>query len=67
MKILMDADCLIKLIKAGLKEPIGQQYEIFVPLIIKKEVVDAGKKKGVSEAELAEKNISLLKRGNTSL
>ena len=57
MKILMDADCLIKLIKAGLKESICQQYEIFVPLIIKKEVVDAGKKKGVSDAELAEKNI----------
>jgi len=57
MKILMDADCLIKLIKAGLKESICQQYEIFVPFIIKKEVVDAGKKKGVSDAELAEKNI----------
>jgi len=57
MKILMDADCLIKLIKAGLKESICQQYEIFVPFVIKKEVVDAGKKKGVSDAELAEKNI----------
>jgi len=57
MKILMDSDCLIKLIKAGLKESICQQYEIFVPFVIKKEVVDAGKKKGVSDAELAEKNI----------
>jgi rRNA-processing protein FCF1 len=57
MKILMDADCLIKLIKAGLKESICRQYEIFIPFIIKKEVVDAGKKKGLPDAELAEKNI----------
>lgn len=57
MKILMDADCLIKLIKAGLKESICEQFEIFVPFIIKKEVVDAGKTKELPDAKLAEKNI----------
>lgn len=57
MKILMDADCLIKLTKAGLKEKICQQYEIAIPATIKKEVVDAGRRKGLLDAELVEKNI----------
>jgi len=53
----MDADCLIKLTKAGLKEKICQQYEIAIPATIKKEVVDAGRRKGLLDAELVEKNI----------
>jgi len=57
MKILMDADCLIKLTKAGFKEQICQQYEITIPNVVKKEVVDAGKIKGVPDAELVEKDI----------
>ena len=57
MKILMDSDCLIKLTKAGLKEYICQQYEVTIPAIVKKEVVDAGKSKGFPDAELVEKNI----------
>jgi rRNA-processing protein FCF1 len=57
MKILMDADCLIKLTKAGLKENISQHYEIAIPLVVKEEVVEAGKIKGVPDAELVEKNI----------
>lgn len=57
MKILMDADCLIKLTRAGLKEPVCLQYEIIIPKVVKKEVVDAGKAKGVTDAELVEKNI----------
>src|SRR4030043_1807741 len=57
MKILMDSDCLIKLTKAGLKEYICQRYEVTIPAIVKKEVVDAGKSKGFPDAELVEKNI----------
>jgi len=57
MKILMDSDCLIKLTKAGLKEHICQQYEVTIPALVKKEVVDAGKSKGMPDAELVEKNI----------
>jgi rRNA-processing protein FCF1 len=57
MKILMDSDCLIKLTKAGLKEYICQQYEVTIPAIVKKEVVDGGKSKGFPDAELVEKNI----------
>jgi len=57
MKILMDADCLIKLTKAGLKEFICRHEKITVPETVKREVVDAGKSKGYADADLIEKNI----------
>jgi rRNA-processing protein FCF1 len=57
MEILMDADCLIKLTKAGLKEFICRHEKIVIPGIVKREVVDAGKNKGYPDAELIEKNI----------
>jgi len=53
----MDADCLIKLTKAGLKEFICNHKKIIIPGIVKREVVDAGKSKGHPDAELIEKNI----------
>ena len=53
----MDADCLIKLTKAGLKELICKHEKIVIPRIVKREVVDAGKSKGHPDAELIEKNI----------
>ncbi|MEW6377115.1 MAG: hypothetical protein AB1502_15160 [Thermodesulfobacteriota bacterium] len=53
----MDADFLIKLTKAGLKEEICKRFGVDIPSIVKKEVVDAGKSKGLSDAELVEKNI----------
>jgi hypothetical protein len=58
MTVLMDADCLIKLTKAGLKEPICRYEQIAIPAIVKREVVDAGKVKGYGDAELVEENIS---------
>jgi hypothetical protein len=51
----MDADCLIKLTKAGLKELICQHEKIFIPAGVKREVVDAGKSKGYADADLVEK------------
>jgi len=57
MKILMDADCLIKITKAGIKEKICRQFEVVIPLTIKEEVVDAGKAKSHPDADLVEKNI----------
>lgn len=57
MKILMDADCLIKLTKAGIKEKICLHFMITLPETVKKETVDAGKIKGCLDAELIEKNI----------
>ena len=40
MKLLMDADCLIKLTKAGLKETVCQSDTVFIPAIVVREVVD---------------------------
>jgi rRNA-processing protein FCF1 len=57
MKILMDADCLIKLTKAGLKEFICQHEKITIPGIVRREVVDAGRLKGHVDADLVDKNI----------
>ncbi len=53
----MDADCLIKLTKAGLKELVVTHDDIIIPEVVKKEVVEAGKDKGLADASLVEKNI----------
>jgi hypothetical protein len=58
MKILMDADCLIKLTKAGLKEAICPFCAIMMPQAVYREVVDAGKRKRCEDAFVVEKNIS---------
>jgi len=58
MKLLMDADCLIKITKAGLKDLVGSRYIIFIPGVVQREVVDAGKEKGCSDAFIVEKNIA---------
>ncbi len=57
MRLLMDADCLIKLTKAGLKDLVGSKNFIFIPDVVKNEVVDAGKEKGCPDAFIVEKNI----------
>ena len=57
MQILMDADCLIKLTKAGLKELICKHERVVIPETVKREVVDAGKSKGYPDVELIEENI----------
>lgn len=57
MKLLMDADCLIKLTKAGLKELVTAKDTISIPEQVKREVVDAGKKKQCADAIAVEKNI----------
>ncbi len=53
----MDADCLIKLTKAGLKELVAANDSISIPKPVKREVVDAGKKKQCADAIAVEKNI----------
>ncbi len=57
MKLLMDADCLIKLTKAGLKDLVGSKLAIFVPEVVKREVVDAGKERACPDAYMVEKNV----------
>lgn len=58
MKLLMDADCLIKLTKAGLKELIAENAAVSIPETVKREVVDAGKIKGCADAFAVEQNIA---------
>lgn len=53
----MDADCLIKLTKAGLKEGICQHFQVMIPSVVEREVVEAGKAKGCPDANSIEKNI----------
>jgi rRNA-processing protein FCF1 len=54
----MDADCLIKLTKAGLKELAASHDTIVIPEMVRREVVDAGKAKGCHDATLVEKNVA---------
>ena len=39
-KIVMDADCLIKLTKAGLKERVCRAWTITIPASVRRETVD---------------------------
>ena len=57
MKLLMDADCLIKITKAGLKELVANKDSVSIPEPVKREVVYADKKKQCSDAFAVEKNI----------
>ena len=57
MKVLMDADCLIKLTKAGLKRLIVEKYTVFIPSVVKREVVDIGREKGYPDASIVNENI----------
>ena len=57
MKLLMDADCLIKLTKAGLKEFIAENVAVSIPETVRREVVDAGKIKGCADSFAVEQNI----------
>jgi rRNA-processing protein FCF1 len=43
MDVLMDADCLIKVTKAGLKEVVCTHLSVVIPQIVKHEVIDLGK------------------------
>ena len=43
MKILMDADCLIKLTKSNLKELICNNFSVIIPQLVKEEIVDNAK------------------------
>ncbi len=34
MKVIMDADCLIKLTKAGLKEEVCKTFDVTIPRLV---------------------------------
>jgi hypothetical protein len=59
MKVIMDADCLIKLTKAGLKEHVCRVFSLFIPRRVKEEVVDKGKEKELPDAVMIDENIAL--------
>jgi rRNA-processing protein FCF1 len=61
MRLLMDADCLIKLTKAGLKDLVAEYNPLFIPAEVEKEVVDTGKDKGCADAFIVEGNIKAQK------
>lgn len=42
MKVLMDADCLIKLTKAGIKEAVCVHLSVVIPQLVRHEVIDMG-------------------------
>ncbi|MBF0104383.1 MAG: hypothetical protein HQM16_03545 [Deltaproteobacteria bacterium] len=54
----MDADSLIKITKAGLKEFVVSHYSIFIPKIVEIEVVDYGIIKKMPDAFLVKENIT---------
>ena len=58
MKLFMDADCLIKLTKSGLKGLVVTHCTVCLPRIIEREVVDSGKKKECADAVVVERNIT---------
>jgi rRNA-processing protein FCF1 len=43
MNVLMDADCLIKFTRTGLKETVCTHLSVVIPQVVKREVVDLGK------------------------
>jgi len=57
MKVVLDADCLIKLTKSGIKEDVCRAFSITLPLAVKVEVVDRGKEKQFPDAFMVEKNL----------
>lgn len=58
LKLLMDADCLIKITKAGLKELVVKSCKVVVPKIVEEEIVVNGKKHNCPDALVVEKNIT---------
>ena len=56
MKVIMDADCLIKLTKAGLKELVCKAFAVSIPRRVKEEVVDSGRAKDLPEIKQALRN-----------
>lgn len=57
MKVLLDADALIKLTKAGAKELVSAAFEVEIPDAVKTEVIDEGRAAGHADAIVIESNV----------
>ena len=58
VKLILDSDCLIKIAKSGVKEALCRHFVVEIPPTVKEEVVDLGKRKGLADADLVEKNLA---------
>jgi len=56
MKLVMDSDCLIKLTRAHMKEPVCRAFAVVIPAQVKREVVDQGE--GHPDAAIVGENLS---------
>jgi hypothetical protein len=52
----MDADCLIKLTKAGLKEQVCDAWEVVIPAVVRRETVEQAPR--VPDATRIKQNIA---------
>ena len=64
MKVVADADVLIKLTKAGLKDVIVQNLKIFTPPKVIDEAIHTGKAEGYPDAFILDEN---LKKGRLKI
>src|SRR5437870_6059814 len=55
MRLLMDSDCLIKLVKASLKELVCHHFIVEIPPLVIKETVHESK--GLPDAEVIQANL----------
>lgn len=55
MKLLMDSDCLIKLVKSSLKELVCAGYSVEIPSLVRKEVVEDSE--GQADATVVRENL----------
>jgi len=57
LKLLIDADFIIKITKAGLKEKLLDCFDTFILESVRKEVVEEGLEKGCEDAIIVKNNI----------
>jgi len=53
----MDTDAMVKLTKAGAKEPVSRAHEILLAPAVQREAIDQGKAGGHGDALLIEQNV----------
>jgi hypothetical protein len=56
MRIVMDSDCLIKLVKAQLKELVCRTHAVVIPMEVRREVVDQAA--GHPESQIVQRNLA---------
>ena len=57
VKLSMDTDAIVKLAKAGAKEPVSRAYEVLLAPAVQREAIEQGKAGGHADALLIERNL----------